>query len=584
MKTLEIPPDSFDQHTAIVGMTGSGKTTAAKVCVEMMLDLDRQVCIIDPTSAWWGLRLKRDGKTPGYKIPLLGGPHGDLPLSERTGAAVARLVTEQGSNVIIDTSGFTVGEYTRWFIDFAETLYSTISAPLHFVIDEAHQFMPQVGAKYSPQTAKMVHVGNRLVSGGRSRGLRVMMISQRPAKLHKDSLTCASTLIAKRVIAPQDRGAIKDWIDGVGDPEQAKEVLSTLASLDKKEGWIWFPEGGYLDRVSFPPIKTYDSSKAPEHGKQNRVKPADIDLSELKKTMSEAVAEAEANDPKILRAKIAELQSQIKKPAVVASAPKIETRIVEVPALTAKECKVIDDATKAFRQLDDRINRFHESIRNGPVGKIYTEINSIYARLLNPPVSSSFKDRVVRAVNAFNATTSGSVKPNGRKPIDVGLSGPEKRIVDALAWWESIDVFHPSREAVAAVARYAPNSGAFKNPMGSLRAKGLIEYPSGGFVRLTDRGRETSVYPKAAPTLSDLHQRALSVLSGPEQKILITLLSSPLVEMTREAVASQSGYDVNSGAFKNPIGRLRSIGFVEYPSAGMAQASSILFPAKLMSS
>jgi hypothetical protein len=52
-------------------------------------------------------------------------------------------VTQQHASVVVDTSGFTVGEYTRWFIDFAGTLYTTIREPLHLVIDEAHHFMPQ---------------------------------------------------------------------------------------------------------------------------------------------------------------------------------------------------------------------------------------------------------------------------------------------------------------------------------------------------------------------------------------------------------------------------------------------------------
>jgi len=144
-----------------------------------------------------------------------------------------------------------VGQYTRWFIDFAGTLFTTIKNPLHLIIDEAHHFMPQ-GKVPDPDTGKMLHAGNRLMSGGRSRGIRGMLITQRPAKLHKDSLTCADTLIAMRVIAPQDRSAIKDWIDIRGrqpwflrrrlivvrKPEgigEFQSLLGKLARVPKKE-------------------------------------------------------------------------------------------------------------------------------------------------------------------------------------------------------------------------------------------------------------------------------------------------------------------------------------------------------------
>jgi hypothetical protein len=56
------------------------------------------------------------------------------------------------------------------------------------------------------RSGAMLHAANNLVSLGRGIGLRIVLISQRPAKLHKDSLTQVETLVAMRLIAPQDRG------------------------------------------------------------------------------------------------------------------------------------------------------------------------------------------------------------------------------------------------------------------------------------------------------------------------------------------------------------------------------------------
>ncbi len=205
-----IPKPALDQHIAILGKTGSGKTFTAKLIVEHVLRQHRQVCVVDPTAAWSGLRLAADGKARGFDVVLIGGDQGDVPLSERAGGAVARLVTEQGASVVIDTSRLTVGEYTRWWIDFAGTLYTTIRNPLHFVIDEAHQFAPQ-GRIPDPDAGKMLHATNRIMSGGRSRGIRGCLITQRPAKLHKDSLSCADSLIASYYEAPELHDLYKGW-------------------------------------------------------------------------------------------------------------------------------------------------------------------------------------------------------------------------------------------------------------------------------------------------------------------------------------------------------------------------------------
>lgn len=68
-----VPAAALDQHIAILGKTGSGKTFAAKGIVERLLGQRRQVCVLDPTAAWWGLRLDANGKGRGYDVVLIGG-------------------------------------------------------------------------------------------------------------------------------------------------------------------------------------------------------------------------------------------------------------------------------------------------------------------------------------------------------------------------------------------------------------------------------------------------------------------------------------------------------------------------------
>ena len=353
--TFFLPEQALNQHIAILGKTGSGKTYCAKAIVEHILPRKIQVCILDPTGAWFGLRLAADGKARGHDVVLLGGKHADIPLAERSGEAVARLVAQQGASAVIDTTGFTVGQYTRWFIDFAGTLYTTIRDPLHLVIDEAHYFMPQ-GKSPDVDAGRMLHAGNRLMAGGRSLGIRGMLITQRPAKLHKDSLTCADTLIAMRMIAPQDRGAVREWIDGAGDQVKGKEVLDTLAQLQRGQGWVWYPEGGYLERVTFPRIKTYDSSATPTHGAKAGPKVTEIKLDEVRAAMADAVKEAEANDPKLLRAEIARLKAA--KPVPAADQATIDRAVASAVAKRDREhAAAVKDRDRIIDLLKGRMGK-----------------------------------------------------------------------------------------------------------------------------------------------------------------------------------------------------------------------------------
>jgi len=235
------PDEAFRNHIGIVGKTGSGKTTTAKGFAESLIEAGRRICVVDPTGVWWGLRMLADGRTPAYPVVIFGGPHADLDISESSGARLAQIIAAEAFSCIIDTSSMTVGARTRFFTDFAEELHRANAKPLHLIVDEAHLFAPQ-GRVPDPQSGRMVHAANNLVSGGRARGLRIMLISQRPAKLHKDSLTQVETLIAMRLIAPQDRAAVEDWIGEWADPKQGREVIASLPSLPRGTGWVWAPE------------------------------------------------------------------------------------------------------------------------------------------------------------------------------------------------------------------------------------------------------------------------------------------------------------------------------------------------------
>ena len=289
-----LPPACLDRHLAILGTSDAGKTYAAKGEVERLLAEGRRVCVIDPTGVWWGLRLQADGETPSpFRLPIFGGlgpkdrapPHADVPVSADAGDRLAELIVEGEFSCILDVSLMSVGARTRLFTDLAEGLMAN-TRPLHLVIDEAHLFAPQ-GRVNDPQSGAMVGAANSLVSGGRARGLRVMLLSQRPAKLHKDSLTQVQTLVAMLNISPQDRKAVGEWIADSADKARGAEILASLPSLPTGAGWVWAPRLDVLEKVAFRRIATFDSSRTPEAGDAaGAVRLGELDLEQLREAFA----------------------------------------------------------------------------------------------------------------------------------------------------------------------------------------------------------------------------------------------------------------------------------------------------------
>ena len=284
----------LDHPTAIVGTTGAGKTFTAKSAVEQLLELGRRVIVIDPTGAWWGLRSGADGSTDGgFPITIFGGEHADVPITPDpdTGKALALALAGREVQAIVDTSEMTHGEKNRFLTPFLEHLYAKNKTALHLVVDEADEIASQ---RLADGEQRLFGAFDKIVRRGRIKGFRPVMISQRPAVIHKNVLSQIGTLIALKLTSPQDRKAIEEWVKGNADADQARAVMGSLPKLQRGEGWVWSPADDELELVKFPPIRTFDSSRSPEVG-EAVVAPAltPVDVAALRQMMADA---AKANE------------------------------------------------------------------------------------------------------------------------------------------------------------------------------------------------------------------------------------------------------------------------------------------------
>lgn len=571
----QLPKSALEHHIAVLGKTGSAKTGITKsAIVEPALAAGERVAVIDPTSAWWGLRLAEDGKKPGFPIYVFGGDHGDFPLAGSQGEMMAEAIGTSNTPVILDTKLLKTGERMRFFTDFAEAILRTNKGPLRLVIDEAHLFAPQAGTRGSGAMPDMLHAANNLISLGRSCGLRIVLISQRPAKLHKDSLTQVETLIAMRLIAPQDRKAIEEWIADQADRDTGKEIIASLPSLKNGEGWCWSPEAHFLKRVQFPMPATYDSSKPQAAGKTTR-RLSPIDVEQLQERFAKVKTEAEAKDPKILQRRIAELEQQLRKsqasPAPAADPGAIAAAEERGYRRGLQECAA---AYGAFTSI--------LGVIRAPLERAITETekrHGIVIELLKKPGQQTGKQI---PVDAPKREPGALPAPRAPKPAPAGGDGnvtpAKQRILDAIAWAASLGKPAVPKDMVGILAGASPTSSTFANNLGALRSAGLIDYPSGGLVALTPEGEATAVAPDGAPTHDAVMQKIGAMLPPAQMRILAVAAEAYPDELGKEELAGKVGASASSSTFANNLGRLRTLGFITYPAAKSVRAGESLFP------
>lgn len=594
MSKLPFPALVLDQHSVTLGKTGSGKSSAMRVVAEYSLDQKRRVVIVDPKGDWWGLKSAANGKSAGYPVICFGSfkePRAtDVPLNEGSGRHVAELITAGNRPCVIGFRGWMPAQMMRFWIGtkdnpgFAQTLFNTNSGELKVFIDEVHNFAPK-GKVQDPDSGKSLHWTNRIMSEGRGLGMTFYIASQRPQKVHNDTLENCETLIAMRVTHPRSREATEEWINAKGDPKFAKEVMSTLADLNRGEAWVWSPENGFgPKRVQFPMFSTFDSFAPPQLQKKVTGSGwSEVDLDQVKQKLASVIAEHKANDPKELRAEIARLRADLakKQVAVPAATHKPAAAVVDQKAIE----RAVQAAVHANREpLLKQLKQIHGAI--APVLKAVRSLaeihdsfplagpNPIFPKVAVAPTRST--PEPVRTPTPIVRTAP--VPTNGRD-LSGDLSKGQQNIIDQLAQLEALRIKNPVKAQISLMCGYAnPRSGGFAQPVADLAERGLISNLPGKRLALTEGGRALANHVTEPVTVSELHDRFYSTLGEGEGKILREVIAAYPDALAKEVLAPKIGYqNPRSGGFAEPMANLYALGAVTYPAPREVKAADWLF-------
>lgn len=560
-------PVLLETRALVQANSGGGKSRTLRRLLEQTAPLVQQL-VIDPEGEFATLREK-------YDYVIAAPRNADAVATPQTAALLARRLLESGVSAILDIYELKAHERQRFVRLFLESLINaprSIWHPVLVVIDEAHTFAPQNGS------AEALPAVVDLCTRGRKRGQCAVLATQRVSKLHKDA---AAELINKLIGRTSQDVDVKRAADELG--MTSRDATEQLRNLAPGEFFAFGPAlTPQVRKVRIGDVETTH----PKSG--NRVMQAPPPSAKVRKKLAELEdlqkeAETEARTIDELRGQNAELRAKL---------TRAEKRAPDDGVPEAEVLRRIDQArTEAAAPLEQLLLQLRGVQRD--LASIDAE-GLAALRASRVPVSAKRKPWV--ALARAEKTEDTAAVPSGEVIIATGrkqhadlsgdavrhrhdLSGPEQRIVDAIAWMNSIGVAEPEQTAIAFLAGYSgADNGAYKNPRGALNQRGLVRYVPGGRIALTDEGAVISTAPEACATSAELHARILAKLPGPERKILELVLAAHPASVTNAELSVAAGYSgPDNGAFKNPRGRLRTFGLVEYQGGGV-RARDFLFP------
>lgn len=557
---LALPLEAVTQSMAILARRGAGKTYTGSVLSEEVIRAKVPVVILDPTGAWWGLRSSADGTKEGLPVTIFGGDHGDMTLEPTAGALFADVVLEHPGAYIFDLSAFTSkADEQRFAAAFLEHLYrgkKPDSGPLFLIVDEADVFAPQQPREKGDQLRTLGALES-IVRRGRIKGIGVLLITQRAAVLNKNVLTQTEVLVVMQTTGPQDQAAIKEWVKGNSTDDELETVMSSMASMHQGDAWVWSPAFlRILKRIHVRARTTFDSSRTPGAG-ETRVEPktfAQVDLEALGERIAATKEQQQANEPKALKRRIAELEREIAT-RPTETVDKVVEKIIEVPALTEEQLHRLEESwvhlTSLAATIDEAADNVAVELRRWRSPETPTHAPRQPAAAQPIQKARPAPRRITR-----QASSSLSENPSG----DVRLGIGERKVLEVLAEYPDGRTYNE----LAFLAGYSAKASTLGVILSKLRKAELVEQGNQP-VRATPAGLAEVGGARERPTgqaLLDQWLRHPRMGEG-ERRVLLALLEAYPDELSHQDLCERTGYSPDASTIGVILSKLRKLGLVD---------------------
>lgn len=596
MTTFSFGPLKIDavelgsRGNAVLGIRDSGKTVTAKVLGEHLHDANIPLVVFDPSGTWRHLRVPGHGK--GRPVVVAGGRDGDLPLTPASAPRIVEAAMQAGLSLVLHLDlSLSKSDWRAIVRDSVRLLMQKNGEHglRHVILEEAAEFVPQV---VRGDIAVVYAEVERMVRIGGNAGLGCTLVNQRAEEINKAVLELCDNLFLHRQKGRNSLTALTKWLD-VGAVKDGKAVIDSLSTLPSGQCWAWLHGSDQPVHVKVPMCDSFHPNRRELRSGAALAKlkavPMEDFVEKLRAQLPQIEEERKANDPKLLKAEIARLKAELArnpasaaptvqnaKPEQIEAARKrgwdahIRERAKQYKAaqvtagiIERRLTGVIEEATEMRAQVSALL----ETLRTAP--EMPTDVAPAPAPVRQPqPTAWSSKG---------NAPTA-SPKPSSEPPVTAeGLSRPQQKILDALAWFASIGVRDANRSPVAMLADQSPKSSGFRNNLSVLANRAMITYLAGGGLALTDAGAAAANPPQTSPTTAELQQAIKSRLGAPQARMLEVLFTAGGQPVDRETLARESDQSPSSSGFRNNMSVLSSFGFLRYLPEGQVAATPICF-------
>jgi len=208
--------DTITHNTALIGVTGSGKSYLAFHLIEACIDAGIKVLILDLTRQHWQFLQHRNPTQ-------LTGPDG-----------IAAWLAG-GSNLAIHQFANAAGGFPAVTANFAQACLDWLQANIHLqagvdvparlciVLEEAHSLIPEWNQVAQQADVQQVNRAARVILQGRKFGLGTLIISQRTANVTKTILNQCNTVFALRSFDQTGLDFLRNYMG-----EEYAQAISTL--------------------------------------------------------------------------------------------------------------------------------------------------------------------------------------------------------------------------------------------------------------------------------------------------------------------------------------------------------------------
>lgn len=559
--------------------SGGGKSWAIRrICEQAAGKV--QIIIIDPEGEFHTLREK-------YDFALVG-KGGDTPADTRSAALLATKMLEHQFSAVCDLFEMKPSQRHLWVRTFLESMIDApkeLWHPVLVVVDEAHMFCPEKGQGESEATDAMMGLATR----GRKRGFCPIFATQRLSALSKT----ATAMLQNRMIGPtfEDLDLKRAASTLSLDRSEERAVFADLKTA--KPGTFWaLGRAISTERIRFD-VGPVETSHPKIGGKNLEPPPPPKAIKNLLPQLADLPQEAESKQrtEAQLRGEITQLKRELAASKVVSEGK------------TSIDAKTTDlEIKKRVQEMNRQLVEQVASAENNLKTALHSEIKGIDESLSTVLTAGAEMRETLRRVGRILGQTKTKVEALKSAPIPIasdqprqmypvttrkqsehtpppdGVSASQIRILSRLEeLLQCTGATSVRKEQLAAWAEYSPNSGGYNNYLGSLRTLGLIEYPTPGFVTITDAGRQLA-RPEDVPTNSDeILERAKKVLGGSEARILEHVHRTHPEAISKTELAEATEFSANSGGFNNYLGHMRTLGFIDYPTKGHVKCAEWMF-------